>query len=275
MTIAPSRARGRRLPPEIFDLPVDKMRDGYYTDAYFNHTRDALLADGRHPRVVMQVFQRTAGDARGHGRGARDPPALLPRLGDADGARAPRRRPDRAVGHGDDDRGRLHALRAPRDGVPRHAGAPDADLDERRACPRGGQRQADHLHAGAPRPPPRADRRRLRRIRRRGPDRRSRRRHVRRAGVLVGRARRRHRAPCPDRGLRGEHGARGDEVRRVGARSTSTSPSSSTSRTTPSGPRSTWHERSARACGASAWTPPASSSTARSGRRWATSTRGA
>ncbi len=34
------------------------MREGYYTDAYFNHTRSALLADARHPRVLMQVFQR-------------------------------------------------------------------------------------------------------------------------------------------------------------------------------------------------------------------------
>jgi nicotinate phosphoribosyltransferase len=50
----------RRLPPEIFDLPVEKMREGYYSDAYFNHTRAALLADGRHPRVVMQVFQKKA-----------------------------------------------------------------------------------------------------------------------------------------------------------------------------------------------------------------------
>lgn len=48
----------RRLDPEVFELPVEKMRDGYYTDAYFNHTRDTLLQDGRHPRVVMQVFQR-------------------------------------------------------------------------------------------------------------------------------------------------------------------------------------------------------------------------
>ncbi len=47
-----------RLSPEVFDLPVEKMREGYYTDAYFNHTREALLADGRQPRVVMQVFQR-------------------------------------------------------------------------------------------------------------------------------------------------------------------------------------------------------------------------
>ncbi len=48
----------RRLPPEIFDLPVEKMREGYYTDAYFNHARAALESDGRHPRVVMQVFQK-------------------------------------------------------------------------------------------------------------------------------------------------------------------------------------------------------------------------
>jgi len=48
----------KRLPPEIFDLPVEKMREGYYTDVYFNHARETLLADGRHPRVVMQVFQK-------------------------------------------------------------------------------------------------------------------------------------------------------------------------------------------------------------------------
>ena len=47
-----------RLPPEIFDLPVEKMRAGYYTDAYFNHARSTLLADGRQPRVLMQVFQK-------------------------------------------------------------------------------------------------------------------------------------------------------------------------------------------------------------------------
>ena len=51
------RAR-ERLPAEIFDLPVEKMRAGYYTDAYFNHARDTLRADDRCPRVVMQVFQR-------------------------------------------------------------------------------------------------------------------------------------------------------------------------------------------------------------------------
>jgi nicotinate phosphoribosyltransferase len=48
----------RRLPPEIFELPVEKMREGYYTDAYFNHARAALLRDERRPRVVMQAFQK-------------------------------------------------------------------------------------------------------------------------------------------------------------------------------------------------------------------------
>jgi len=55
---SPSRARDGRLDPSVFELPVEKMREGYYTDAYFNHTRAALLADGRHPHVLMQVFQR-------------------------------------------------------------------------------------------------------------------------------------------------------------------------------------------------------------------------
>ena len=58
MTVARPRSRRTRLDPEIFDLPVEKMRDGYYSDAYFNHTRAALLYDGRRPRVVMQVFQK-------------------------------------------------------------------------------------------------------------------------------------------------------------------------------------------------------------------------
>ncbi len=58
MTVAPRRTRGGRLEPAVFELPVEKMRDGYYSDAYFNHTRRALLRDGRHPRVLMQVFQR-------------------------------------------------------------------------------------------------------------------------------------------------------------------------------------------------------------------------
>ncbi|MFL5964711.1 MAG: quinolinate phosphoribosyl transferase [Gaiellaceae bacterium] len=48
----------KRLDPSIFDLPVEKMQAGWYTDAYFNHARATLIEDGRHPNVVMQVFQK-------------------------------------------------------------------------------------------------------------------------------------------------------------------------------------------------------------------------
>ena len=44
--------------PRSSTLPVEKMREGYYTDEYFNQTRRVLLEDGEHPRVVMQVFQK-------------------------------------------------------------------------------------------------------------------------------------------------------------------------------------------------------------------------
>jgi nicotinate phosphoribosyltransferase len=47
-----------RMAPSVFRLPVDKLRDGYYSDAYFNLTKSLLEADDRHPRVMMQVFQR-------------------------------------------------------------------------------------------------------------------------------------------------------------------------------------------------------------------------
>ena len=46
----------KRLDPAVFELPVEKMRAGWYTDAYFNHTRDALEQIDAHPNVTMQVF---------------------------------------------------------------------------------------------------------------------------------------------------------------------------------------------------------------------------
>src|SRR5688572_5770912 len=48
--------RRPRLDPAIFNLPVDKMRAGYYSDKYFVRAREILLADGYRPRVTMQVF---------------------------------------------------------------------------------------------------------------------------------------------------------------------------------------------------------------------------
>ena len=47
-----------RLDPEIFRLPVDRIREGYYSDAYFVYTKDLLEAENRHPHVTMQVFQK-------------------------------------------------------------------------------------------------------------------------------------------------------------------------------------------------------------------------
>src|SRR5215204_4098538 len=55
MAITPVR---ERLSPEVFRLPVEQIRDGYYSDAYFNHSKTLLEEDGRHPRVLMQVFQK-------------------------------------------------------------------------------------------------------------------------------------------------------------------------------------------------------------------------
>lgn len=49
----------RRLDPAIFNLPVEKMRSGYYSDKYFVRAREILLADRAHPRVTMQVFGKS------------------------------------------------------------------------------------------------------------------------------------------------------------------------------------------------------------------------
>lgn len=46
------------MPPDPFELPVERIRDGFYTDAYFNNSKRILEREDRHPRVLMQVFQR-------------------------------------------------------------------------------------------------------------------------------------------------------------------------------------------------------------------------
>ena len=47
-----------RLPPETFRLPVERIREGYYSDAYFNFTKELLDANEHCPNVTMQVFQK-------------------------------------------------------------------------------------------------------------------------------------------------------------------------------------------------------------------------
>src|ERR1700710_2531139 len=50
-----------RLAPEVFRLPVEKIRDAYYSDTYFALTKELLEAEGRRPRVTMQVFAKRQG----------------------------------------------------------------------------------------------------------------------------------------------------------------------------------------------------------------------
>lgn len=47
-----------RTDPSVFQLPVEKMRVGWYSDQYFNLTKELLESDGGGPNVVMQAFQR-------------------------------------------------------------------------------------------------------------------------------------------------------------------------------------------------------------------------
>jgi len=54
-------ARRARLDPSIFHLPVERMREGYYSDKYFVRARELLRRDGHRPRVTMQVFGKTSG----------------------------------------------------------------------------------------------------------------------------------------------------------------------------------------------------------------------
>lgn len=53
-----SEATRQRLEPGVFRLPVERIRAGWYSDAYFNFTKELLEHEGRRPRVTMQVFQK-------------------------------------------------------------------------------------------------------------------------------------------------------------------------------------------------------------------------
>ncbi len=48
----------QRLRPEVFRLPIEKIRAGYKSDIYFARTKLILERDARHDRVTMQVFQK-------------------------------------------------------------------------------------------------------------------------------------------------------------------------------------------------------------------------
>jgi len=53
--------RRKRLDPALFELPVEKIRQGWYTDRYFQRTREVLEKDNRDPIVLLQVSAKSAG----------------------------------------------------------------------------------------------------------------------------------------------------------------------------------------------------------------------
>lgn len=50
--------RRPRLDPAIFNLPVDKMSSGYYSDKYFVRAREVMKREGYSPEVTVQVFTK-------------------------------------------------------------------------------------------------------------------------------------------------------------------------------------------------------------------------
>jgi nicotinate phosphoribosyltransferase len=56
-----SPRRKRRLEPTAFNLPVDQLKAGFYTDSYFVRGRDILRAENRSPKVKLQVSGKRQG----------------------------------------------------------------------------------------------------------------------------------------------------------------------------------------------------------------------
>ena len=202
---------GERLDPGVFDLPVERLRAGYYSDTYFNLTKELLERERMSPRVLMQVFQKHESMLGGIdeaiavvklGAGRYDSDGgLAARLGFARRRSAARGRPDRTVRDRDDDRRRLLDVRPPRNGLPRLPVAAIAGHAQRPSGVRRRPRQADPVLPGPARSLARADRGRLVGSHRRGD-----RGFDRRRRLVVGRPRGRDRPPRHDRGLRRRHG---------------------------------------------------------------------
>jgi len=49
---------GKRLKPSVFDIPVEKIKRGWYSDKYFVRTRKILKQDKNRSKVLMQIFCR-------------------------------------------------------------------------------------------------------------------------------------------------------------------------------------------------------------------------
>src|SRR5690348_15273389 len=53
--------RRKRIDPAAFQLPVEQIKQGFYTDAYFVRARDVVRRDKKSPTVVMQFTGKDEG----------------------------------------------------------------------------------------------------------------------------------------------------------------------------------------------------------------------
>ncbi|WP_110953288.1 nicotinate phosphoribosyltransferase [Anaerosinus massiliensis] len=49
----------KRIDPNSFNIPVEEIKNGFYSDIYFLRTQEILNKANYHPHVTMQIFQRT------------------------------------------------------------------------------------------------------------------------------------------------------------------------------------------------------------------------
>ena len=81
LSMATQAGRRTRLDPSVFRLPVERIRDGYYSDAYFNFTRQLLAGARPAPARDDAGVPEARVDPRRHRRGDRRAQALQRRLG--------------------------------------------------------------------------------------------------------------------------------------------------------------------------------------------------
>src|SRR3954447_26529917 len=53
--------RRKRIDPAAFNLPVEQIKQGYFTDAYFVRAREIVRQEAAPPRVLMQVTGKNEG----------------------------------------------------------------------------------------------------------------------------------------------------------------------------------------------------------------------
>src|SRR6476620_6244580 len=53
--------RRKRIDPAAFNLPVEQIKQGHYSDAYFVRAREIVRQDAKSPKVLMQVTGKNEG----------------------------------------------------------------------------------------------------------------------------------------------------------------------------------------------------------------------